>query len=136
MCVCVCSNSSFRKLGDQILRALRKRPMRTLLFVITLWFKISFTVFLMVDFEFKHFIIIYQGDPKCQIMYQPLFFKNNNICNKQKLGRPMGSPISGVSACLFQEFLESKTFKLISPNDTLDTSHRKKNNYLPFWTPD
>ena len=45
------------------------------------------------------------------------FFKCNNIYQWQKFGLPMGSSLSGVLAGLFLEFLESKPFKYILPND-------------------
>ena len=35
----MCSTSSFRKLVEQILRALRQKPMRMPLFVLMLWFE-------------------------------------------------------------------------------------------------
>ncbi len=45
------------------------------------------------------------------------FFKYNNIYYQQKFGLPMGSPLSGVLACLYLEFLESQPFRDIFPND-------------------
>ena len=37
---------------------------------------------------------------------------------KQKFGLPMGSPLCGVLACLFLEFLESGPFQYILPNNS------------------
>ena len=44
------------------------------------------------------------------------YFQYNNIFYKQKFGLPMGSPLSGVLACIYLEFLESCPFKYIIPN--------------------
>ena len=45
-----------------------------------------------------------------------LFFKYNNTYCQQKFGLPMGSPLSGVLASLYLEFLESQPFKHILSN--------------------
>ena len=46
------------------------------------------------------------------------YFKFNKKFYKQKYGLPMGNPLSGISACLFLEFLESGTFKYKLPSNT------------------
>lgn len=46
------------------------------------------------------------------------FFTFDNQFYKQRFGLPMGSPLSGVLACLYLEFLESDTFKNILPPDS------------------
>jgi len=54
----------------------------------------------------------------CKLCTQNCFFQYNGIFYKQKFGLPMGSPLSGVLACLYLEFLESKPFKYILPADS------------------
>ena len=49
---------------------------------------------------------------------QQNFFSFNNKYYKQKFGLPMGSPLSGVIACLFLEFLEAGPFKNILPKNS------------------
>lgn len=49
----------------------------------------------------------------CQLITKQCFFTFNNQHYRQKFGLPMGSPLSGVLACLFLEFLESDSFKNI-----------------------
>ena len=64
----------------------------------------------------------------CTLYTSHCYFQYNNMFYKQKFGLPMGSPLSGVLACIYLEFLESGPFKYIIPN----TAHyfRYINNML------
>ena len=52
----------------------------------------------------------------CTLCTSHCYFKHNNTFYKQKFGLPMGSPLSGVLACIYLEFIESGPFKHIIPN--------------------
>ena len=52
----------------------------------------------------------------CTLCTSHCYFQYNNIFYKQKFGLPMGSPLSGVLACIYLEFLASGPFKFIIPN--------------------
>ena len=52
----------------------------------------------------------------CTLCTSHCYFKHNNTFYKQKFGLPMGSPLSGVLACIYLEFLKSGPFKYIIPN--------------------
>ena len=54
----------------------------------------------------------------CTLCTSHCYFQYTNIFYKQKFGLPMGSLLSGVLACNYQEFLESGPFKCIIPNTT------------------
>ena len=54
----------------------------------------------------------------CTLCTSHCYFQYNNIFFKQKFGLTMGSPLSGVLACIYLEFLESGPFKYIIPNTT------------------
>ena len=54
----------------------------------------------------------------CTLITNQCYFTYDNKYYKQKLGLPMGSPVSGVLACLFLEFLESGPFSYILPKTT------------------
>ena len=52
----------------------------------------------------------------CTLCTSHCYFQYNNTFYKQKFGLPMGSPLSGVLACIYLEFLESGPFRYIIPN--------------------
>ena len=52
----------------------------------------------------------------CTLCTSYCYFQYNNTFYKQKFGLPMGSPLSGILACIDLEFLESGHFKYIIPN--------------------
>ena len=52
----------------------------------------------------------------CTLCTSHCYFEYNNRFYKQKFGLPMGSPLNGVLACIYLEFLESGPFKCIIPN--------------------
>ena len=51
----------------------------------------------------------------CTLYMLHCYFHHNNTFYKEKLGLPMGSPLSGVLACICLEFLESGPFKYMIP---------------------
>ena len=53
----------------------------------------------------------------CTLCTNLCFFSFNNTYYQQKFGLPMGSPLSGVLACIYLEFLEAGPFKRIIPSD-------------------
>ena len=53
----------------------------------------------------------------CRLCTSHCYFQHNNVFYKQKFGLPMGSPLSGLLACLYLEFLEAGPFKYIIPKD-------------------
>ena len=55
----------------------------------------------------------------CTLVTNQCFFESQGTTYKQKFGLPMGSPLSGVLACLYLEFLESGPFKYIIPENAL-----------------
>ena len=54
----------------------------------------------------------------CELCTNLCFFTYNNRYYTQKFGLPMGSPLSGVLACLFLELLEAGPFQRIIPSDS------------------
>ena len=52
----------------------------------------------------------------CTLYTSHCYFQYNKIFFKQKFGLPMGSPLSGVLACIYLEFLKFGSFKYIIPN--------------------
>ena len=68
----------------------------------------------------------------CTLCTSHCYFQYNNIFYKQTFGLPMGSPLSGVLACIYLEFLESGPFTYIFPN----TAHYFRNRRHPTYPQD
>ena len=59
----------------------------------------------------------------CTLCTNQTFFQFNNELFKQQSGLPMGSPLSGVLACLYLEFLERDYIKKILPKNCTYTRY-------------
>ena len=70
----------------------------------------------------------------CTLRTSHCYFQYNNILLKQKFGLPMGSPLSRVLACIYQEFFESGPFRYIIPNTALN--FRYIDDILLFYSQD